>query len=113
MLEAGRLRHRITIQARQESQNAVTGETVVAWTDAWVDVAAAVEPLSARELIASQTQHSQVSARIVMRPISGLTAKHRILHDGKVYSIEGVIPDPDSGREWITLPVSEGVANGE
>jgi SPP1 family predicted phage head-tail adaptor len=113
MLEAGRLRHRITIQARQESQDAVTGETVVAWANAWADVAAAIEPLSARELIASQAQRSQVSARIIMRPLAGLTARHRIVHNGTVYSIEGVIPDPDSGREWITLPVSEGVANGE
>jgi SPP1 family predicted phage head-tail adaptor len=112
MLEAGRLRHRVTIQARQNIQDAVTGETVIAWVDAWVDIAAAIEPLSARELIAAQAQQSEVSARITIRPLSGLTAQHRVVHNGDIYNIDGVIPDPDSGQEWVTLPVSKGASDG-
>lgn len=112
MLDAGLLRHRVTIQARQTTQDAVTGETLIVWTDAWLNIAAAIEPLSARELIAAQAQHSEVSARITLRPRPDLTAQHRIVHNGRIYNIEGVIPDPDSGLEWLTLPVSEGISDG-
>lgn len=112
MLDAGRLRHRITIQARTNVQDPVSGETVVVWADAWVNVAAAIEPLSASERIAAQAQHSEVSARLIIRPLAGLTAQHRLVHNGRIYNIEGVIPDPDSGLEWLTLPVSEGANDG-
>lgn len=37
----------------------------------------------------------------------------RITHRGKVYNIAGVLPDNMSGLEYITLPVSEGVNDGE
>lgn len=112
MLDAGRLRHRVTIQARANVQDPVSGETAVVWTDAWINVAAAFEPLSARERIDAQAQHSQVSARVTLRPLAGLTAQHRLVHNGRVYNIEGVIPDPDSGLEWLTLPVSDGDSDG-
>lgn len=112
MLEAGRLRHRISIQARNNVQDPVTGETVISWVDAWVNIAAAIEPLSAGERIAAQAQRSEVTARITIRPLSGLTAAHRILHNGRVFNISGVIPDPDSGLEWMTLPCSEGANDG-
>lgn len=112
MLDAGRLRHRVTIQARANVQDPVSGETVIVWTDAWINVAAAIEPLSARERIDAQAQRSEASARITLRPLAGLTAQHRIVHNGRIYTIEGVIPDPDSGLEWLTLPVSEGVSDG-
>lgn len=112
MLDAGRLRHRVTFQSRANVQDPVTGETVIVWADAWTNIAAAVEPLSARELIAAQAQHSEVSARIIIRALAGLTAQHRAIHNGRIYNIEGVIPDPDSGLEWLTLPVSEGASDG-
>lgn len=112
MLDAGRLRHRVTIQARTNIQDPVTGESVIAWVDEWVDIAAAIEPLSAAERIAAQAQRSEVTARITIRPLSGLTAAHRLLHNGRVFNIAGVIPDPDSGLEWMTLPCSEGANDG-
>ena len=36
----------------------------------------------------------------------------RILHRGKIYNIEGVLPDDESGLQWLTLPYSEGVKDG-
>lgn len=44
-----------------------------------------------------------------MRYRDGLLPTMRILYRNKVYSIHGVLPDPDSGLEYLTLPVSEGV----
>ena len=52
-MDPGKLRHRITIQRKQQTQNPQTGALLTAWvTEA--TVWAAVEPLSAREFIAAQ-----------------------------------------------------------
>lgn len=113
MLEAGRLRHRVTIQARTNAQDPATGETVITWSDAWTNIAAAIEPLSARERVAAQAQRTEVTARITIRALPLLTTQHRLLHNGQIYNIDGVIPDPDSGKEWMTLLVAEGVSDGD
>ena len=106
MLKAGNLRHRVTLQRKQQTQNPQTGAMVTTWvTEATVP--AAVEPLSAREFIAAQAVQSDVSVRIRVRYRPGITSAMRLLHDGKVYNITGVLADKDSGREYLTLPCAE------
>lgn len=107
---AYKLRHRVTLQKFTQ-----TRDEMGAVVETWVDVAtvwASIEPLSAREFIAAQSAQSEVSARIVIRYREGVMAKMRILHGSRIYNIEGVLPDPRSGREYLTLPVSEGVNDG-
>lgn len=70
---------------------------------------ASIEPLSARDLIAAQAGQSKVSARIVIRYLSGLTPDMRISHGSDIYNIEGILSDKDSGLEYVTLPVSKGL----
>lgn len=111
-IPAGNLRHRVSIQQKQISQNPVSGELTETWADVWTNVPAAVEPLSAREFIAAQSFQSEVSTRITIRYRAGITAAMRILHNGRIFNIQGVLADPDSGRSWLTLPCSEGVNNG-
>ena len=105
-MQAGRLRHRVTIQNRVETQGPTTGAIAVSWADV-ATVWAAVEPLSAREFIAAQATESQVSARITIRYRAGITPKMRVAHGDTLYDIAGVLSDPKSGREYLTLPVSE------
>ncbi|EXF45266.1 head-tail adaptor [Pseudomonas sp. BAY1663] len=111
-LKAGRLRHRVDIQARQDVQDPDTGDVTPTWVTVWPNVPAAIEPLSAREFIAAQAVQSQVVARITMRYREGLDASMRILHKSTVYNIAGLLPDKDSGLEYFTVPVSAGVNNG-
>lgn len=111
-LKAGRLRHRVDIQARQDVQDPNTGDVTPTWVTVWPNVPAAIEPLSAREFIAAQAVQSQVVARITMRYRQGLDASMRILHKSTVYNIAGLLPDKDSGLEYFTVPVSAGVNNG-
>jgi SPP1 family predicted phage head-tail adaptor len=110
-IEAGKLRHRITIQAPGLTQDPVTGEMPPGWTD-FASVWASIEPLSARDFIAAQANQSEITARIVIRYREGILPTMRILHRGKVYAIQGALPDAKSGLEYITLPVSEGVSDG-
>ncbi|SDS03375.1 phage head-tail adaptor, putative, SPP1 family [Halopseudomonas litoralis] len=107
----GPLRHRITLQQRVQVQDPVTGEVVPGWID-WARPMARIEPLSARDFIAAKAAQSEVTGRIVIRYREGVLPTMRILYRGKVYSIHGVLPDTKSGREYLTLPVSEGVRDG-
>lgn len=106
-LAAGRLRHRISIQRPVNTQDS-NGDMVLDWEDVATDIAAAIEPLSVREFIASQSMQSQITARIVIRYRDGLNATMRILHGSRVYNPQGWLADADSGLEYLTAPCSAG-----
>lgn len=110
-MQAGKLRHRITIQMRAQTQDPVTGESTFDWVD-FGTVWAAFEPLSARDFIAAQATQNEIKARVKMRFLSGVDDTMRLIHAGEVYNIEGVLPDAESGRRYLTLPVSSGASDG-
>lgn len=109
-LNARKLRHRVVIQAPVETQNTSTGDMEISWQDV-ATVWASIEPLSAREFIAAQSENNEVTARVTIRFRQGITPKMRLLHEAKgmYYNIEGILSDKDSGQEYLTLPVSEGL----
>lgn len=83
------------------------------WEPVWERVPAAVEPLSARDLIAAQAGQSEASGRMVIRYRAGVLSTMRILHRGDVYNIQGPpMPDPNSGLEYLTILVAKGVNDG-
>lgn len=114
-LKAGRLRHKVNIQEPRQQQDPNTGAVRTVWVDFATDVAAEIAPLSVREFIASQQMQSQITARITIRYRAGLTAQMRILQPstGKIYNPAGWLADPDSGREYVTAPCSEGTNQGD
>jgi SPP1 family predicted phage head-tail adaptor len=125
-LAAGRLRHRVLIEQYALNvdsngdaiQDPNTGQTFGQWVEV-ATVWAAIEPLSAKEFIASQATQSQITARIVIRQRSGLDASMRLVHmlsgnvRGQIYNPHGFLADRDSGLEYLTIPVSAGVDNGQ
>lgn len=116
-LAAGRLRHRVSVQQRVElldsngqvQQDPSTGEIAYVW-EVYAERWAAIEPLSGREFIQSQATQSKVTGRIVLRTDPAINAAMRIVHLGKVYNLEAILPDKDSGLEYITILTSEGVS---
>ena len=114
-LYSGALRHRIAIQEQVEEQDSDTGEITHTWmtVSGMGNVPAEIVPLSAKEFIAAQATQSEIVARIVIRYRDGIDATMRAVHNGTVYNIRGVLPDPRSGREWLTLPVSAGLSDGQ
>jgi SPP1 family predicted phage head-tail adaptor len=110
-LAAGNLRHRIELQRQSRVQDGETGEETVTWVEA-ARLWASVEPLSAREFVASAAKQSQVTTRITIRYRSDIDATMRILHRGRIFNIEGVLSDRESGLEYLTLPCSEGTNDG-
>lgn len=105
-MRAGKLRHRVTLQRKEQTQNPQTGAMLTTWVPV-ATVWAAFEPLSAREFIAAQAVQSDVSVRVTVRYRPGVTPAMRLIHRGKTYNIVGVLEDKDSGREYMTLPCSE------
>lgn len=113
MLPAGRLRHRVTFEELVTELDSDGAQST-----SWVPfgdgrpLPAEIVAMSARELIAAQAVSSKATTRIRLRYRPGINASMRAVHRGTVYNIEGVIPDPDSGRRFVTLLCSSGVNLG-
>lgn len=110
-IAAGRLNKRVALQSPTISQDNDTGAT----TETWGTVAtvwASIEPLSVRDFIASDERQSKVAARITIRYRDDIDATWRVVHKARTYQIVGVLADQDSGIEYLTLAVAEGVNQG-
>lgn len=124
-LEAGKLQHRVRLEKYdyvrdsngQPVQNPETGETPREWVEVET-VWAEIVPISGREFLQSQALQAQVTARIVIRHRDDVEPNMRAVHVRKnrpdvVYNIKGVLADPETGLEYLTLPVSTGTGNGQ
>lgn len=122
---AGKLRHRVRIDRFADNvdsngdviQDPNTGEVSRSW-QAVDTVWAAIEPLSAREFIQSAAGQSEITARLVIRFRSDVLATDRLVHmvngmAGKIYNPAGFLADKESGLEYLTMPCTEGVSDGE
>lgn len=61
-----------------------------------------------RDFVSADSRQSQIVARIVMRPVAGMDETWRVVHGTKIYQIAGILPDQDSGIEYVTLAVAQG-----
>lgn len=111
-MEAGKLRHRVTIQqfVAGSPQQLPIGEPDVAWTDL-MTVWASVEPLKGRELLLAQQIQSEIDVRIRMRYRSGVTATMRATFNGVSYDILAVI-DAEIRNAELELMCKTGTNNG-
>ncbi|HMU15816.1 MAG TPA: phage head closure protein [Thauera aminoaromatica] len=115
----GRLRHRIRLQRRVESQGP-TGEVTWSWTDV-AEVWASIEPIAGREYFAAAQVQSEVTTRIRLRHRPDLTAKLRVVFVSEpgspglvhVYDVLSVINWQERDREvhlMCRLKPAEGFA---
>lgn len=109
-MQAGKLRHRITIQARTDTQDGF-GQPVASWTNYLLNEPAEKRDLSGRELIAAQAVHSETTTEFVIRYKAGIDAKARVLFEGVKYTLNAVL-DPDGRRRMLRLHCSRGVNEG-
>lgn len=109
-MQAGKLRHRITLQRADLTQDPQSGEMRKQWRtvdNVWGEVV----PLSAREYLAARATQSETVARVILRYRADVDSRMRLLHRGEVYAIDGVLADNGSGIRYLTLLVSKGVQN--
>lgn len=115
-MNAGKLRHRIVIEAKSDPlQDAASGEVTAEWVPVVQGTWAEIRPMSVREFLAAQAVRSRCDTMIVIRARTGVDATMRVrkLPDGPIYAIAGVLPDAKYGTEYMTLACSTGVNAGE
>lgn len=110
-MQAGKLKHRITIQKPINTQNPVTGKLIQTWENVKT-IYAEVTDLSTRDVIAAKAANSTLQARAKVR-FNGTTKQinstMRVLFDGYYYKIDGnPMHDQDSRREYLTINLSTG-----
>ena len=103
-MQAGQLRNLITIQTPVEAQTS-TGEPTITWVT-YYTVNGSIEPLIGREYWQSKQISSEISGKINIRYIKGITAKMRIKFGNRYYNIESII-DPEERHRELILFVSE------
>lgn len=119
MSRAGQYRHRVDIQDWAEVRDPDTGGFTEAWVTVFANVPARIVDASGREFKESAATQSEIIGRIVIRARPGLKAKQRVLQKGKAGEILGIynahawLRDPDSGRDYVSAPVSLGVNDGQ
>jgi len=96
-MEAGRLRHRITIQSRQLIDNSIL-EKVEQWSD-YVTVWASVEPVTGNQFYAAKQLTSGVDGKIIMRYRDGILPTMRVLYDGRILTIVSLLTVGERNRE--------------
>lgn len=104
-MRTGQLNKRIKIQRRIETQND-TMEVEISYAP-WEEVWASIEPLSGREYFAAQQISSDISTKIRIRVLDGVTKKMRVLFERRAgsptevdyYEIDDVISIMENNRD--------------
>jgi SPP1 family predicted phage head-tail adaptor len=108
-MKIGKLRHRIKIQKYTAGRDSFGGEEPV-WTDV-AEVWARVSPVSGKEFFASAQVNAEVTTKITMRYIKGITPKMRVVFDGRSFDIVSVLDFEERGIE-LNLMCRESVQDG-
>jgi SPP1 family predicted phage head-tail adaptor len=96
-VKIGKLRHRITIEQVTETQD-IDGSVIETWTT-FATAQASIEPVSGREYFAAQSTQAEVTHRIRLRYLSGVTPKMRVNYNSRIFDILSVININERNRE--------------
>lgn len=108
MKDAGRLRHRVTLQQYTGAADSY-GDPLYADDSQWSDVCnvwAAIDPVSGREFYAAEQAQSAVTHKITLRWRSGVSAAWRVVLGRRVFRILSVI-DWEERHESLLLMTQE------
>ncbi|MDV2503085.1 MAG: phage head closure protein [bacterium] len=105
-MRAGKLRHKVVIEKLAESADGAGG--VISTWSTHATRRASIEPLSGREFFAAQQIASEVSIRVRLRYVSGVTPKMRVSYtdpdDGvRLLEILNVLDQNEIRRETILM----------
>jgi len=109
MLPAARLRHRVTLQSKSVTRDAMGGETIT-----WIDEAtvwAEVRHLRTRDLVAAQANLNETTAVITVRHRADIQPDWRVKHGADIYTLTGH-PVDGLRREFTELNCTLGTREG-
>lgn len=102
-MEAGRLRHKVSVQEKQATRDAF-GEERIEWREvqpAW----AAIEPLRGREFLEAANHGADITVKITLR-VHGeiqLRPAMRVSWERRTFEIVSASEIETRGREWQLL----------
>jgi SPP1 family predicted phage head-tail adaptor len=104
MSAIGELRHRLTLEAPEETPDGTGGvaRTWISQGQVW----AAIEPAAAKDAVAADKRIGRITHRVVVRHRGGLTLNHRFRLGARVLAIRAV-RDPDERGRLLECLVEE------
>ena len=96
-MQAGKLRHVVTIQTASESQDSF-GEPIKTWgsnSTAW----ASIQPLSGRELLTAQQYYAEATHRVIMRHSTAITPAVRLKFGTRYLQVNSVSDRDERGEQ--------------
>ena len=100
-MDIASLRHRITIERVAETVDSVR-DIKSSWTT-FATVWAEVRSLNGREYWESRQVNSEITGKIKIRYLSGITTKMRIKFGSRIFDIEAILNTEERNREMILL----------
>lgn len=106
-MQAGQLRHRITVQQRSQSADD-SGQLIDSWSTLAI-LWARIRWLSGREYIAARQAQADVKVEITIRQRDDIHERMRVSWGSHIYDIEAILPDETNNRQ-LTMLCSEVVS---
>jgi len=103
-MNAGKLRHRATIQQLVNTDDGAGGSI-----ETWQDIAtvwAAIEPLRGNERYTAQQVQSTLTHKVTIRYREGIKPQMRLTYKGRIFDIVSAI-DIKELHQWLELLCSE------
>ena len=97
-MEAGKLRHRLTIQQDAGTTQDASGQTTSDW-DEYRTVWAEIQPVSGLERWRAQQMQAETTHLISIRHLAGVTTKMRGLFKGRTFEFLSVLNVAERGIE--------------
>jgi SPP1 family predicted phage head-tail adaptor len=106
-MQAGKLRHRLTLEQSTDTNN-TRGEPIPTWSTV-AYVWAAIRPNSGREGLAADQMYSSATHRISIRYRAGVVPKMRFVKGARVFDINAVLNVDERNREMVCLATERGL----
>ncbi len=107
-MNAGKYRHRITVEKKVITGQSPSGSEITEWQPAFT-TRAGYSALSVRDFVAAAASQTQISGKFTIRYREIPAGKYRLNWRGTHYHILDFLPDEKTGREELTLPVAQDI----
>ena len=107
MPRAGKLRHRVSIQAPTTVPDTFGDERPPDWNE-HAEVWAGYADLTGREFLTKEQEAGELTGRFWLRDRADLTTDMRVVHGLRVFDIQAIIR-PEKPGGWLQLMVLERV----
>ena len=107
---ASELRHKVVIQSKGKGGRDEDGYSLPNTWTTYKNLWAKVTPVAARDLVLTQSEQTEVTARLKIRYRTDINTTMRVLWKDKIYSIQSEgLDDNVDGYTYTTFNLSSGV----